>query len=775
MGKGKKTSGMREKGVNPVIQGIQEKRKLTIEEKAKKDEKVVEIINDYNKMKEELERQYSLKEKALEDTYAAKKEELTQERNIFETEKKAFETEEKKKIFADLEKEKESILMLAEKDAEIAAKKLVDEMTEEGTKKLQAIENRKKEIDAQNQLALKEFQECEKEILEKKAAAKEEICKETELQYAKADLNIEEKYKKIREEREALTQEKIDLADQRANFDREIQELEADKEYLKELKNRFLECSPKETEELRNKLKYSEQLAEVMKKRLEELSKQLSKYEAYADNEQLIVINQRQDKEIEELKERLDNYSNYPSLERIEELKSFESEIRNKDVRIEKLIREKEDIKNELDKKVITTIELESAQKYAAALSAINNNLQKKIDDITSQHAKNYETKFKGLLKIDEESKMKQKEISTRKEFQGSLADLVKYVRNYGAANREKKLYYTPEMIRAFIASLATTEPNSRLIILQGLSGTGKSSMSELFDDALCFNRELISVQPSWRDKNELLGYDNDFTNRFKETEFTKALYKASLPENREIITLIVLDEMNLARIEYYFADFLSTLESDPSKWIIPLVSNYDYSELNANPKGLNYSNGSASLVVTENIWFIGTANNDDSTSLITDKVYDRAQIIDMDKSFENFTVEKVTPCYIKMSKLKEMFDAAKRDVKNRLNKDDKENIAIIDEILTKMKVNYGNRMKLQLEDFVPVYVACGGTKEAAIDYFLAHKVLRKLETKYEMHILDDLKELYDTLCLLYQNEKISIDKILEIKKNNFNKEKDEW
>ncbi|MCK7488274.1 MAG: hypothetical protein MZU97_24380 [Bacillus subtilis] len=80
----------------------------------------------------------------------------------------------------------------------------------------------------------------------------------------------------------------------------------------------------------------------------------------------------------------------------------------------------------------------------------------------------------------------------------------------------------------------------------------------------------MISVQPSWRDRAEILGYLNEFTKRFNETDFLKALYESSY---RKDIDFIVLDEMNLARIEYYFAEFLSIMEMpDPSEWKIDLV-----------------------------------------------------------------------------------------------------------------------------------------------------------------------------------------------------------
>ncbi|UKI51074.1 MAG: hypothetical protein L6U99_07070 [Clostridium sp.] len=125
----------------------------------------------------------------------------------------------------------------------------------------------------------------------------------------------------------------------------------------------------------------------------------------------------------------------------------------------------------------------------------------------------------------------------------------------------------------------------------------------------------IISVQPSWRDRAELLGYLNEFTKKFNETDFLKSVYAAGYSDT---INIIVLDEMNLARVEYYFAEFLSIMEMpDINEWKIDLVPSTDPTDPH------NLINGK--LMIPQNVWFVGTANKDDSTFTITDKVYDRA------------------------------------------------------------------------------------------------------------------------------------------------------
>ncbi|MFN6067262.1 MAG: hypothetical protein ACK45T_08845, partial [Pseudanabaena sp.] len=126
---------------------------------------------------------------------------------------------------------------------------------------------------------------------------------------------------------------------------------------------------------------------------------------------------------------------------------------------------------------------------------------------------------------------------------------------------RGKELYYSEQDIRAFLGGLAM----SRLHILQGIIGTGKTIIPVSFADAVGFSQEsknqMIEVQAGWRDKQDLIGYFNAFEGRFVENEFLKAIYKAQTPFYRDQIYIVLLDEMNLSRPEQYFADFLSKLE----------------------------------------------------------------------------------------------------------------------------------------------------------------------------------------------------------------------
>jgi len=299
-------------------------------------------------------------------------------------------------------------------------------------------------------------------------------------------------------------------------------------------------------------------------------------------------------------------------------------------------------------------------------------------------------------------------------------------------------LFYTPEIVRRFIAGMAA----SKVLILEGISGTGKTSLPYSFSRYLDYPASIISVQPSFRDRTELLGYFNEFSKRFNETEFLRALYEAGY---RGEPNFIVLDEMNLARIEYYFAEMLSILEM-PShdEWVIDLVP----TAWPGDPIHMD----SGKILVSDNTWFVGTANNDDSTFTITDKVYDRAIPIELNEKAEEFTCELEPRCCISHKHLIELFEQAKED--HPISDATLAKMIKFDQYLqTRFKLSFGNRISKQMYDFIPVYVACGGDELGGMDYIIARKVLKKFESQNLNFVRDEIKGLIQYLDKTFGEE----------------------
>ncbi len=323
-----------------------------------------------------------------------------------------------------------------------------------------------------------------------------------------------------------------------------------------------------------------------------------------------------------------------------------------------------------------------------------------------------------------------------RKDF--TLEDVCRDFRNFACSRMG--LFYEEKVIRTFFAGIAAT----KLILLQGISGTGKTSLPYAMGKFFESDSTIVSVQPSWRDRTELFGYFNEFSKKFNETEVLRRIYESSMNDD---INIIILDEMNIARVEYYFAEMLSIMEMpDPSEWKIELVP----SSWSNDPKNLK----DGKLLIPQNTWYVGTANNDDSTFSISDKVYDRALTINIDNKGAPFVAPDTPPSRISYSDMAVLYQKAFDEFPV-----EQKYLDMIEQldtyVIKKFRVAFGNRIIKQLKTFVPAYVACGGTPVEAIDHILATKVFRKFESLNLALIRDEIKGLINYLNTLFGKDKM--------------------
>ena len=731
------------------IEALKQMRKDKIDVALITDERVAAKIEELEQAKADLEEEYKEKEKTLQESMD--KRELKLDERAEELNKKEEEQKEKEKELKDTEAQvkKQCETAVAEEVAKIKADEraireaekaaIYQEWEEDKSKQKNDMEEYVKE---QRKKVDEELERAHNERIEAEAKKLERI--------HEADKAIEDKRAEITREYEEKMSEYVKKKHEYEEMLRELKEdradFEEDQEYVKRLKEKYSQYSEEEVLKLREQIAHFEARIKSDEEIIKEYRDKNTRMESSLlddDGHSLVVRIQELEGQLEEANQKNDELANMPSVDEIERLRAKAKELETVRVALDDEKQKRNEAEAKISAYAMSARELENARVSAAALESLNNQLQMKLKYISEQYKTTQESKFKVLLDID--SEIAEQGLYTPSGFGKSLKELCDYIRAYGSAR--KGLYYSIETIRVFIASLAAADRASRLLILQGLSGTGKSSLPRLVAEALGAECKRVSVQPSWRDNRELLGYDNDFTNRFKETEFTKYLYEASALPNRNKLYIILLDEMNLARIEYYFADFLSVLEeTDKSKWTVPLVSGYSELDEDQKPKYLDYSNEAANICITSNVWFVGTANNDDSTSLITDKVYDRAQVLDMDERESEFKSRKPAQISMDIDELIGLFDTAKSDDSNRMNEADREKIRQVDEYLKEMDITFGNRIVSQMEDFIPVYIACGGEKNEAIDYLLTHKILRKLDERYEPYLVENLEDLRQCL-----------------------------
>ena len=330
-------------------------------------------------------------------------------------------------------------------------------------------------------------------------------------------------------------------------------------------------------------------------------------------------------------------------------------------------------------------------------------------------------------------------------------------------------LRYDPATLRLYLAGLAA----SRLVLLQGPPGTGKTSLAVAFAEAIGAGHGKIDVQPGWRDKQDLIGHYNPFERRFNETDFLLDLYKSLTPRHVDRPYFVVLDEINLSRPEYYFAEFLGGLEDlagGRSAWV-PLTSR-SFDDTSEELSALMGPGGGGTQVprlaevdagtglrlpIPPNVWFVGTANQDESTLMPAPRTLDRAHVQELPVVRDGRTPSDVPPPApagpLGHEDLERAFaSAAKRHA--RQAEDARAFLVSVQDELERLSIGWTPRLLRQVKQFVPVYVASApegadlvAATAGAVDHLLVTKTIYKAEGKFTIR-KEDLEGLSEHLEL---------------------------
>lgn len=306
-------------------------------------------------------------------------------------------------------------------------------------------------------------------------------------------------------------------------------------------------------------------------------------------------------------------------------------------------------------------------------------------------------------------------------------------------AEQGTKLYYQIEDIRTLLGGLAM----SQLHVFQGISGTGKTSLAKAFAKAMGGFCTDIAVQAGWRDRDDLLGHYNAFEKRFYEKDCLQALYQAQTEAWSDRCNVILLDEMNLSRPEQYFAEFLSALEkNNPAERLITLSEN-------AMAQAPRLLKEQRKIMVPQNVWFIGTANHDETTNELADKTYDRAHVMALPRHEGTFKTEMLPPVHYSFQSLQQRFTAAVAKYGEEVQKllDQLQQGELTTVLEESFGLGWGNRFERQARRFIPVMMACGASQHDALDHLLSTRVMRpgKVTGRYDISV-DDLGKVEDAL-----------------------------
>lgn len=610
--------------------------------------------------------------------------------------------------------------------------------TEQNEQALRQLEGRQRQLIQQHEAHLQQLQEEKRQLDSELTQTARRLA---EVKYNCTEEEAE-RTRQLDQREQEIKQSKMDLDRARSRLDREWDEIKAAESGLEQRIAVEMEAERVSHEQAISRLErqrdnawdktgdLKEQLAE-----LQELKQELGEQSAAEILDQLESL--RQENRI--LKRTLEK-SDTAELQRENEYlrasrADLESEISSMRPKYEQVLRELSVRRTGATELESETIAKRALELKANVLTVHINDLESRIEQLTS--AQKTQTPFPAMSLMDSDreyrASMELEEVPDLKLFAEELQHRI------ARAEKHVELFYPLEDVRVLVGGLAM----SQLHVFQGISGTGKTSLAKAFAKAMGGFCTDIAVQAGWRDRDDLLGHYNAFERRFYEKDCLQALYKAQTPRWQDTCNVILLDEMNLSRPEQYFAEFLSALEkNNRDERLISLSET-------ALPNAPAMLYEGRKILVPGNVWFIGTANHDETTNELADKTYDRAHVMTLPKQDYRFDIRKMEPVNYSYRSLRKAFDRAREGRKveviellKRLTSD-----AFTEQLGSQFSLGWGNRFEKQALDFIPVMLACGASSGEALDHLLSTRVMRqgKVTGRYNVGV-EAVRNLKDAL-----------------------------
>lgn len=449
----------------------------------------------------------------------------------------------------------------------------------------------------------------------------------------------------------------------------------------------------------------------------------------------------------------------YQDIEQIYENKKadLEKELNNTKDLIENDIREKksqlEPIESELNEKKYA---LGKADREIAIQRHELSFLKEKCNELSSyiENEKGKELGYDSLKEIPSGLKaLRYKQTLSSNENENDLLEkFAEFLKGNG-------YFFSKEVINAFHTSLKIQDINP-LTVLAGISGTGKTLLPTQYSEFFGFYQLLMPVQPRWDSPQDLIGFYNYLEKKYQSTELAQALVcfdGTKLDEKNDFIKdrmmMVLLDEMNLARTEYYFSEFLSRLE------LRRIVNKDDKEERKKAEILIDHKFGS--VIVPDNVLFVGTMNEDESTQTLSDKVLDRANLLRFGKP-EEFKNTYSSTSSVKLSGImtKSLWDAwCKKNNDAPHNDRVQKYISDLNEAMSLIGKPFGHRVHDAISSYVANYpnVQNEENLNQALSDQIEQKIMPKLRgcdlsLENTLRCIDKIKNIIDDL----KNEKLS-------------------
>lgn len=397
------------------------------------------------------------------------------------------------------------------------------------------------------------------------------------------------------------------------------------------------------------------------------------------------------------------------------------------------------------------------------------NELLIEIDELEDKNS-NMEENYEANSKVAEKIKQR-KEVSINKPMENQNLEIVNRMLSLC---EQQNLFYRKEDLFMFHVSMKV----NNMTILSGISGTGKSRLVHLYKQALGLSEEqlkFIPVRPFWQDDSDLIGYVDMKNNIYHpgDSGLIDVLIEAS--KNVDKLYLICFDELNIARVEHYFSQFLSVLEiSNPNERYIQLYNDNLYGKL--------YNSGTypSKVLIGNNVLFVGTINTDESTFTLSDKVLDRINTINLSvipfNRIEFYTSKNQEVSQKKVISSEEYYEDEVHDV---LNKDMKEFLWELHNVLQQVDYHFGVGIRTlkQINDYLSIAEANDIMSiDELFDYQLCQKIFTKLrgtESQLSEVICEDGKIIklfnkYRNLSKFDNSKKLLEQKYKELEENGY-------
>ena len=522
----------------------------------------------------------------------------------------------RQKAIADLDKELEGARTEAKKELDALIKRQEAELKrdrEDSEKELQKQrEEQKVKLKEQRELAL---QNIETEKAERTAELKR---RESALSNERARVQAEND--RVEGLEKELEKREEDLLDQQRILERDKRRLERERLRIDEADSNLTEVVNRKIEDTIKKLN---QLIETKNKELDSLREQLaaavgeielvkSFREAYGEDPQVLIQSIKQlEYSNKQLRDKLSNSSDKAELdslsaayretkaekERLLEENRHLSDSQGRVASLEAQFRTCESLENQLEAKNqelvrLSTPEGRVADRDARIAAIMTGAMDDKKDLVGAGDG--FDSRY------------------NKKDEIAWIEDVWKKCEEYGIKFNKRILY-------AFHTALKINEW-STITVLAGVSGTGKSELPRLYSEFGGLNFCSVAVQPNWDSQESMLGFFNSIDNQFEPEELLKFLVQCTTdPRYNEYMSVVLLDEMNLAHVEHYFAEFLSKLESRRG------LSRKDLPEIEVK---LGAGVKPYGLKLSRTLLWTGTMNQDETTKSLSDKVLDRGIVI---------------------------------------------------------------------------------------------------------------------------------------------------